>query len=314
MIERILQEAFIIGFLAAAVRMATPILLTAVGEIFAERSGILNIGVEGIMLVGALSAFLSAYFSGNLWLGLTVAMVAGATMGLLMAYLSVTLRANQVVAGIAINIFAFGATTFVYRIFFGTGFIPPMTERFPTIPIPLLSRIPYLGPSVFSQIAPVYIALGLVPLAWLVLFWTQPGVSIRAVGEVPKAADTVGINVFRVRYACVIVGGVLAGLGGATLSLGHMSLFTENMTAGRGFIALAIVIFSKWDPLRALWASLLFGAADGLQLRLQALGVAVPFQFLLMLPYLLTVAVLVGVVSKAEAPASLVVPYTKEEA
>ena len=308
-----IEAGFIIGLFSASIRLATPILLAALGEIYVERSGVLNIGIEGMMLMGALLSFLGAYISGNLWLGLLWGAGSGAVMGLIMAFLSVTLRANQVVAGIALNIFSFGATTFIYRLLFGTQLIPPIMDKFPALNLPLLSDIPIIGPILFRQIALVYITFALVPAAWLVLFRTPLGLSIRAVGERPMAADTVGINVYAVRYLCVILGGIAAALGGAVLALGQMGLFVENLTAGRGFIALAIVIFSKWEPFRALGAAILFGAADALQLRLQAMGVGVPFQLLLMLPYLLTVIVLVGVVGKAVAPAGLLIPYKKEE-
>lgn len=302
----------IINFLRTDLRTATPILLAAIGLVFMERSGVVNIGVEGMMLVGTLFAVVGSFYFGNAWLGAITAMLATGLMGLLFAFLVVTVRANQVVVGIAINILGLGLTTSLARIVFGVNLAPPKIDTFKTVSIPFLSDIPILGPILFNQMLLVYFALLLVPITHYILFKTTIGLKIRAVGEHPKAADTVGINVFKVRYASIIGGSLLAGLAGAYLSLGLLSFFSEGMVAGRGFIALAAVIFGKWTPFGTLGAALLFGLGDAIQIRMQAMGSTVPYQFLLMLPYLLTVVALAGFVGKSSPPAASGLPYTKE--
>ncbi|MBS3970870.1 MAG: ABC transporter permease [Clostridia bacterium] len=302
----------IINFLRTDLRTATPILLAAIGLVFMERSGVVNIGVEGMMLVGTLFAVVGSFYFGNAWLGAITAMLATGLMGLLFAFLVVTVRANQVVVGIAINILGLGLTTSLARIVFGVNLAPPKIDTFKIVSIPFLSDIPILGPILFNQMLLVYFALLLVPITHYMLFKTTIGLKIRAVGEHPKAADTVGINVFKVRYASIIGGSLLAGLAGAYLSLGLLSFFSEGMVAGRGFIALAAVIFGKWTPFGTLGAALLFGLGDAIQIRMQAMGSTVPYQFLLMLPYLLTVVALAGFVGKSSPPAASGLPYTKE--
>lgn len=308
----ILSQTFIIGVLAAGVRLATPILLTALGEIFAERAGILKISIEGEMLVGALSGFLGAFYLHNIWIGLVVGMAAAAGYSVIAGVLSISLKVDQVITGITLNILALGLTSFGYRFMLGKSFVPPSIQQLPVLKIPLLSQIPLLGAILFQQNILVYITYFLlVPLCTFLLLKTTFGLNVRAVGEHPLAADTVGINVYRTRYACVIIGGAFAGLGGAFMTLAQLNMFTENMTAGRGFIALAAVIFGKWRPTGVMLATLLFGIADALQLRLQGLGVEIPYQFLLMLPYVLTIIALVGVVKRTNAPSALAAPYQK---
>lgn len=300
------------NFLAVDLRTATPILLAATGLVFMERSGVVNIGAEGMMLIGSLAGVVGSYYFGSAWIGLLVAALSGGIIGLIFAYLVVTVRANQVVTGTAVNILGLGLTTSFARVIFGVNTAPPQIDAFKAYAVPLLSRIPVLGPAVFHQMPPVYIALLLVPLAHFVLFKTTIGLKVRSVGEHPKAADTVGINVFQVRYATIVVGSMLAGMAGSYLSLGLLSFFTENMVAGRGFIALAAVIFGKYTPAGALVAAALFGAGDALQFRLQALGSTVPYQFILMVPYVLTVAALAGFVGKVTPPAASSQPYSKD--
>ncbi len=305
----LISTSFIIGILAASIRLATPILLAALGEIFVERAGILNLGVEGIMLMGALSGFLGGYWSGNLWAGVLAGMLTGVLFGLLMGFMSITVRANQVVAGIGITILGGGLSTLLFRLAFGLRTIPPTLDIFPTLPIPLLSQIPFIGPVLFEHNVLVYLALILVPAASAVLYRTHFGLKVRAVGESPDAVDARGISVARTRYLALIIGGAMAGLGGAYLVLGSLGLFWTQMTAGRGFIAIAVVVFSKWDPARALLGALVFGVASALQISLQTLGMPIPSQILLMLPYIITIIVLVGVSRRAEFPSAYAVPY-----
>lgn len=309
--ETIFSLSFLVGLLTAGVRIATPLLVAALGEIMSEKAGVLNIGIEGTMLAGSLAGFLGAYYSGNPWLGVLAGLLAGGFISSIHAYLSITLATDQVVNGIAINVFGWGLTSLLFGALFGISANPPKIQTLEPIAIPFLSRIPILGPILFQQSPLVYIALLLVPLVGVALFKTDLGLSLRAVGEQPAAADTAGISVPLVRYIAVITGGLLAGLGGVFLSVGQLGMFTDNMTAGRGFIALAVVIFGRWNPVGALLASLLFGVAYALQLSLQALGFHVPHQFLLMLPYVLTMVALAGAVGRRGAPASLAIPYRK---
>ncbi len=312
MLEKVLSTLFIVNFLASTIRVAAPILFLVLGEIYAEKSGVLNIALEAQMLTGALVGFIGAYYTHNNWLGLLIGIVGGSLISLLFAFLTVTLRADQIVVGITLNIFALGLTTFIYRVLFGVAIIPPHVEPMPEITIPVLSALPFVGPILFQQKALVYLAFLVVPIAYFVLYRTTIGLNIRAVGEYPLAAETVGINVRGIRYMCILLTGVGAGLGGAFLSIGQLSRFTDNMAAGRGFIALAIVIFGQWNPYRAALAALIFGAADALQLSLQAVGLQIPSQFLLMLPYAVTVIAMIVVARRAIAPASLAQPYVKE--
>jgi simple sugar transport system permease protein len=308
----LISQTFLIGVLAAGIRLATPILLAALGEVFAERAGVLKISIEGEMLVGALCGFLGAFYLKNLWLGLIIGMGSAALYSLIAGILSITLKVDQVITGITLNILALGLTSFFYRFILGKSFIPPSVPPLKVLPIPLLKAIPILGQILFTQNIIVYLTFFvLVPVSTFVLFKTTFGLNLRAVGEYPLAADTVGIRVYAIRYVCVVLGGLFAGLGGAFMTLAQLNMFTENLTAGRGFIALAAVIFGRWHPVGAMIATLLFGIADALQLRLQALGVNVPYQFLLMLPYLLTIIALVGVVKRTNAPSALAVPYKK---
>jgi simple sugar transport system permease protein len=226
--------------------------------------------------------------------------------------MSITLQVDQVITGITLNILALGLTGFLYRFILGKSMIPPSVTPLPVLTIPGLSRIPVIGPILFQQNIIVYATFFVcVPVSTFILLKTTFGLNLRAVGEYPLAADTVGINVYAMRYMGVLIGGLFSGLGGAFMTLAQLNMFTENMTAGRGFIALAAVIFGKWHPVGAMIATLLFGVADALQLRLQALGLQVPYQFLLMLPYVLTIIALVGVVRRTNAPAALAVPYEK---
>ncbi len=306
----VLSFLFNTTVLAAALRMATPLMFASLGGTFSERAGVINIALEGMMLTGAFSAMLVTYYVGNPWVGLLGAMIAGGLMAAIHAVVCIRYQANQVVSGTAINIFAGGLTVFLLRLFFNVSGTSPAVNRIPTITIPGLVSIPWLGPVLGRQNAMVYIAIALVFLGHFVIFKTVWGLRLRAVGEHPKAADTVGVNVFKMRYSAVIISGILAGLGGAYLSTAHLSRFGDGMTAGRGFIALAAMIFGKWNPIGAMGASLFFGYADALQMRLQEVGI--PSQFVAMLPYILTMVALAGFIGRATPPKNIGKPYTKE--
>lgn len=304
----------LIAILATSVMVGTPILFAALGEILTERSGILNLGVEGVMLVGAVSGFAVALATHNPWLGVAGAMLAGGALALVHAVLSVTLKANQVVSGLALALFGAGLSGFMGKSLVGI----PLPVKIAAAKVPLLGDIPFLGPVFFQQDGMVYLGYLIAPALWYLLFRTRTGLSIRAVGENPGAADALGISVSLTRYACTITGGMLAGAGGAYLSLAYAPAWLENMTAGRGWIAIALVIFAAWNPLYALAGSYLFGGIDALSLRLQGMNVMLSPFFLKMLPYLFTLLVLVLVTRKHTlhrfgTPKALGLPYEREE-
>lgn len=311
--ETLLSTAFIAGLLQAAIRNATPLLLAGVGEMFGERSGVLNIGLEGIMLIGSLFGFLVANLTGVVWYGIIAGALAGMAISLIHGFLSISLGVNQVVSGVGINILCSGLSLTIYRAVYGASSSNiPRAPSQPGLYIPGLSEIPVLGPLLFRQLPLVYFAFALVPLSWFLLYRTEFGLKVRAAGEHPMAAETSGINVVRIRYICVSITGLLTGLGGTFLSLGLLNIFRDNMTAGRGWIAIAVVIFGRWKPRGILFASLVFGLANAFQLRLQAVGVNIPYQFLLMLPYVLTMIILMVTYGRSESPAALGKPYIKE--
>jgi len=292
--------------------LAMPILYGALGEIFTERSGILNIGVEGMMLVGAFFGFLGSYISHSQWVGLLFAVIAAGLLSLLHAYLSISLGADQVISGIAINLLALGLVTFLNRAIFGLLLLPPNAAAFQPITIPVLGNIPILGAFLFSQHALVYIGLILVPLLYIILFKTTFGLRVSSVGEDPRGAEAVGINVGRLRYICVLIGGMFAGIGGVTLSLANLNFFKETIVSGRGYIAVAVVMFGRWNPVSVLGAALVFGIVDAFQLYIQSLGFeAIPSQLLLSLPYIATILFLTLRVG-GSSPSALSVPYSKE--
>ena len=281
--------AFITSVLAAAIPAGTAILYAALGETFAERSGILNLGVEGMMLMGALSGFAVTNWTGNAWAGLLGAIVAGSGMALIHAILTITFQANQVVSGLALTIFGTGLSAYLGRDLVGI----PAKDRFSAIDIPYLSDLPRLGPILFQQNVLVYISFAFVPFCWWYFYRTRQGLNLRAIGERPEAADAMGINVSGLRYLYVIIGGALAGVGGAAISIGTNPGWTESMTAGRGWIAIALVIFAGWNPGRVMLGAYLFGGVEAGQFRLQSIGVDISPFFLSMLPYLFTILVLV---------------------
>lgn len=308
-----LTSAIFVGFLAATIRLTVPILLTSLGGIISQRSGVLNLGLEGTMAVGAFAGFVGANLTGSLWIGVLTGMLAGIAVSLLFAVFAVSLGANQAIVGVMIVIAAQGLVIYMNNVVFGGNYIPPKIEGLPAIRIPILADIPVIGEPFFQQNILVYSAFILVPLLQYFLNKTTWGLYLRGVGEDPLAAETMGVNVFRTRYLATMFDGLMAGLGGAFLTIGYLGTFSDNISAGRGWIAIALVYFGQWVPSRVLLGALFFGAVNAIQLRLQARGVDWPFQFMLMLPYLLTLLVLIGISREGKGPASLCVPYHREE-
>ncbi len=306
----ILTIAFLIQVLAAALRLATPLILAALGEAFSERSGVLNLGIEGIMLFSGFAAFGVAVTTENLWLGVAAGILVGALMGVMFAFMTVTLRADQIVSGLAVLVLSSGAAIHFYRIQFHALRIPQV-QPFRRAAIPVLSDIPFLGPILFNQNVLTYLMLALIPICVLILHFTRFGLRLNAVGEYPGAADTVGVNVYAMRYIAVAIGGAFAGLAGAYFPLAELGFYANTMIGGRGFIALALVVFGRWNPLLIVAGGLLFGSIDAMQTRFQFMGAAIPPQFLIMMPYVLTILVLL--LGRARrAPGALTVPYVRE--
>jgi len=303
-----------VGFFAAAVRLTVPLLLGTLSELIAERSGILNIGIEGVMLAGAFAGFSITFATGSLWLGVAAAMMLGAAIGAIMAMLVVILRLDQTVIGFGITMTATGLVFYSYRLGFGEGATPPAITPFETIPLPLLADIPFIGAVFFDQYALTYAAYLLVPAMAFFLFRTPAGLALRTVGENPQAAASAGVNPIGVRVLALIAAGALAGLAGAYLNLAAFGSFTFGIISGRGWICLALVVLGRWNPVGCAGAAMLFGAVDALQLRLQTSGVIdLPYQLFLVLPYLATLIVLIVNARLAIAPAALMQPYDPEE-
>ena len=307
---QIFTQAVMVGILVSAIRLATPYLFAAIGEAFAQTSGVVNLGVDGIMLVGAFIAFYLTLVTGNVWLGVLGAAVAGLLMGLLMSFISVTLKAEQGISGIGLYMFGLGLSSLLFKVLVGTV---QTVEGFQALKIPFLGDIPVIGEIFFQHSLPVYAAFLLVPLAWWFLDKTTWGLKIKSVGQNPAAADSLGVNVDQVRYFSVCVGAVLAGLAGASLSTALVNLFQENLTAGLGFIAVALVYFGGWRPWGILAGALLFSTVNAIQLWMQVLGVNIPSDVAIMLPYLLTIAALVAVTNRVRQPAALNKPFERGE-
>ncbi|MCS7287214.1 MAG: ABC transporter permease [Anaerolineae bacterium] len=305
---------FILETLRAAVPAGTPLLFGTLGEIYAERSGILNLGVEGMMLVGAVMGFSTALYTGNPWAGIAAAALMGGILSLIHAFVCINLRGNQVVSGLALTMFGTGLSGLIGRRFIGVPL--PASAKLTEIQIPVLSDIPVLGPLLFRFDPLAYVAMLLVPIMWFILYKTSLGISIRSVGEDPATADAMGVNVFAIRYLCTFIGGVLAGVAGAYLSIVYTPSWIEGMTAGAGWIVIALTIFSLWSPVRAVLGAYLFGGVKVLQYRLQPLGISP--NLLNTLPFILTILVLVfasGEVMRRRigAPSALGLPYSREE-
>ncbi len=311
------------SIIAITLKAGTSLVFATIGEIYTEKSGILNLGIEGIMLMAAVISFTVSYYTGSLFAAILAAMLTGGLLSLLHAFLSITMRAQQVVSGLSITLFGTGMASFLGQT------LGPETNhnymiglnaaKFKAIVIPGLSKLPVKG-AVFNQDLLTYIVLLLLPAAWFFMFKTKYGLNLRAVGENPQTADAMGINVTAVRYISTVFGGIMAGIGGAHLSLSYTPGWTENITGGRGWIVIALVIFSLWNPSRAIWGAILFGGINAVQFRLQASGAEIPAPILNMMPYLVTIAVLVIITvwenrkrSAGGAPAALASPYLREE-
>jgi len=309
------------SILAVTIRAGTSLVYASLGEIYTERAGILNLGVEGMMIMGAMSGFAAAYRTGNAWAGVLAAIVVGGLLALIHAFLTITMRSDQTVAGLALTIFGVGLANLLGQRLGpdGSPLVGMIGPRFGKVELPGLSSVPVLGPALFVQDVLVYGMYLLVPLAWFFLHKTRPGLHLRAVGENPRTADAMGVNVTATRYLYTVLGGALVGLGGAHLSLAYTPGWTEGMTAGRGWIAIALVIFATWDPLRAVIGAVLFGGINAVQFRMQAAGTNIPAAFLGMLPYAFTIVVLVIITwweafsKRVGAPRALGQPYVREE-
>jgi simple sugar transport system permease protein len=303
-------EGFLSAMLAAGLVAAVPLILAALGEAVGEKSGLLNLGIEGMMLSGAFFGFLAAYQSGGSLWGVVAGVAAGALLGLLFAFLTVSLRVDQVLVGLAITIFGGGLTAFLYRDIFGAQ-NPSLPTDMPRIAIPLLSRIPIVGSALFNQQALFYLAYALVPVFAFLLSRTRFGLDVRAVGEYPFAADAAGVDVTRTRYIAALIAGTMAGLAGAYLSVADLKIFQVGMTVGMGFIALALTMVGGWNPYRILVASLLFGLLRSLGNGLQILGVNVRTEFVTMLPYIGIMIALAALAGRTSLPAALGIPYVR---
>jgi simple sugar transport system permease protein len=305
------DAAFIVNWLSAAIRLATPLIVVSIGLLYTERSGVLMIGAEGMMLAGTFVAVAGTAMTGSVILGSVWAMLAGALLAVIFAFITVSRRGDQVVTGFGINMLALGLTNVLARSLLADRF---RVNVIPTVNIGVLSEIPIIGPLLNDQPVIVWVALVMVLISSWILYKTSWGLNIRAVGEHPRAVAAGGLSVFRWRYIGILAGGIFAGLGGAVLALGNLGYFVPNMTAGRAFIVLAALIVGKWKPIPTAIVCILFGAADALQLRMQASGSLVPHQLLLMIPYFLTVAALAGFVGRTVEPKAYAKPYNPEDA
>ncbi len=303
------METFLIGLIAATLRVATPLIFGTLGELFSERAGVLNLGIEGTMFLGAFVGFSVASLTGSLWLGFFAAILAGMLSGWLMALLTVRLGVNQHVSGLGITLLWTGFSLYGFRLIFGEPKIPPSIQSFR--PLALFGQSPVLGP-IFEQHLLTYVALLLIPLVWWVIRRTRFGLNIRAVGENPEAADAAGLNVYRIRTQALMIGGGLMAAGGAFLSLAQLGSFTYGIVAGRGWVCIALIIFANWEAAGVLWGALLFGGVASLQLRLQTMGFKLPYELFLALPYLVTIAALMIAGRNVSAPSSLLKAYRRE--
>jgi simple sugar transport system permease protein len=299
-----------LGILYSGIRLATPYLYAAIGETFAQLSGVLNLGVEGMMIMGAYTGFFVGMKTGNLWLGLLAAALVGASMGLLMAIISVSLKAEQGISGIGLSLFGLGLSSLLFKKTMGSAL---SISGFKPLAIPVLSQIPLIGDVLFNHNILVYGAYLLVPVAAWVILKTPFGLKVRSVGQNPQAADTLGVSVARIRYTTVILGGALAGIGGASLSIGLINLFQENMTNGIGYIAVALVYFGAWRPLGVLGGALFFSLINSLQLWIQVKGIELPSDIAVMMPYIFTIIVLAFSTGRPQQPIALSKPFERGE-
>jgi len=307
-LSELLDITVITGILASMIRLATPYIYAAIGETFGQKSGVLNLGVDGVMLISAFTAYYIVLQSGNFVLAILVTILVGAIMGLAMAVISVTLHAEQGISGIGVYLFGLGLSDLLYQKLVGTA--KPI-DGLPEIAIPVLSQIPILGKVFFNHSILVYGAYLLIPLAWFIFNKTTFGLNIRAVGENPAAADSLGVNVAIVRYKTLIIGGILSAIAGASLSIALLNVFQQNLTNGLGFIAVALVYFGAWRPFYVLLGSLIFSFVNALQVWVQVLGIPIPSDIAVMMPYVLTLLVLVLSAGKTRAPTALTKPYER---
>lgn len=307
------NAGFIQELLLSTLRMATPLLLAALAELYSEKAGLVNIGVDGIMSIGALVGFLVGYQSGSPWLGILAGALAGILINMIYAFCTITLCAEQIVYGMALNILAPAVASFVYRLSFSDTMSLIQGTAMEVMPIPILSSIPVIGKVLFNHTPLVYLTYLLVPLTAVFFNKMQAGLNYKAVGEYPKAAETMGINVISVKYVACIICGALAGIGGSYLTVCYTSTYSEGIVAGRGFIALSAVIFGRWLPSGAFLACLLFGFCDALQIRLQILSPGTPYQLLQMIPYIFTLLALIFFGIKKAGPKAKGKPYYREE-
>jgi general nucleoside transport system permease protein len=313
MFDELLQTTIIINLLSTMLRLATPLLFAAIGELVDQRAGVMNLGVEGTMLFGAFVGWMVTFSTGQPWFGVVAAMLAGGVVSLLFGFMAITLRLDQAVAGLAMNLFASGLTLFWYRaIFADVADARPTITIMKNIHIPWLSDLPFVGPVLFSQKLLTYVAILMVPLVGFFLARTRLGLALRSVGENPRAVDLRGLSVVRLRYMAVVFGGVMAGLAGAFLTTASSSRFLPNMTQGRGWIAVVIVIGANWKPIRLLIATLVFALMDAIQLQITGIGVEIPYQILLAIPYIAALLIMMSSRSRSLGPASMALPYKKE--
>lgn len=307
----ILGPALITAIIASTIRGTTPILLAALGEAYVERSGQLNLGIEGMMVAGAFSSFAVGLKLNGLFYGFLTAAVVGLTLGLVFGILTITLRVNQIVVGLGLTIFAHSMSSFLHRVIFGNQF-PILFGAGGTNEIPLISRIPVIGPAFFNQHWLVYLTFALVPALYVLMYQTRFGLRVRAVGETPWAADAAGVNVYHIRYYTILFGGLMASLGGAFMALGDLAFFVPDMNMGRGYIAIVVVMLGKWNPIKVCWGGLLFGFALALTSALQVAGINISPDFILMMPYLVVIVALLLFTRSTNLPSSLCIPYKRE--
>jgi general nucleoside transport system permease protein len=310
MISQLFTTTVLVGILASGIRLATPYLYAALGETFGQKSGVLNLGVEGVMLLGAFVSFYAVFVSESLLLGLFAAILLGALMGLAIGFINVSLKAEQGISGIGVYLFGLGLSDLLFQKTLGTV---ETVKGFPPVVFPFLSDIPIIGQIFFRQNLLVYGAYILVPIAWLVLNKTTLGLKIKAVGENPEAADSLGVSVNGVRYFTSIVGGVLSSVAGASLSIALLNVFQQNLTSGLGFIAVALVYFGGWRPWGVLVGSLIFSMVNALQLWVQVLRIPIPSDIAVMMPYVLTILALVIAVQRVRPPSALARPFDRGE-
>lgn len=306
--SELFQEAILISILAGTLRIMTPILFAAIGELVTQRAGIWNMGVEGTMLMGAFTAYIVATATGSVWLAVLVSMMVGGIVGLLIAFMTATMRVDHFITGLGVNLLAAGLTLYWFRIYI-KGRAQPTFEGFENVPIPLLSSIPWLGEILFTQRFLTYVAFACVPAIWFLLYHTRWGLELRCLGENPKALDIKGLSVVGRQYAAILIGSVMTGLGGGFLMLGFSDRFLADITAGRGWLAIVAIIAGNWLPRGVLAAVLVFALLESIATHVQVLGLSVPHQIFLALPYFASIVLLMGLRRKSSQPLRLGIPY-----